>query len=87
MLLEKSCKLTAEKLEKSCNIASKRLEKSCNNYAKTQDNQQVRSVEENHREQSTAHKGCTPSRKDHSSASICEGKLRKECNLLEMSVG
>lgn len=29
MLLEKSCKLTAEKLEKSCNIASKRLEKSC----------------------------------------------------------
>lgn len=61
MLLEKSCKLTAEKLEKSCNIASERLEKSCkqtvvklekscNNYAKTQDNQQVRSVEENHRE-------------------------------------
>lgn len=50
MLLEKSCKLTTKKLEKSCNIASERLEKSCNNYAKTQDNQQVRSVEENHRE-------------------------------------
>jgi len=43
--LEKSCKQTAERLEKSCNKAVQRLEKSCNNYAKTQDNQQVRSVE------------------------------------------
>lgn len=41
----KSCKQTAERLEKSCNKAVQRLEKSCNNYAKTQDNQQVRSVE------------------------------------------
>ena len=48
--LEKSCKQTVERLEKSCNKAVQRLEKSCNCYAKTQDNQQVRSVEENHRE-------------------------------------
>lgn len=33
MLLEKSCKLTAEKLEKSCKQAVRRLEKSCNRYA------------------------------------------------------